>query len=46
MSEKLSKATVVDVVSLEEEQMVARIQFQTGVGDLSLESKDNRPAAK
>ncbi|HSO40963.1 MAG TPA: DUF4139 domain-containing protein [Labilithrix sp.] len=45
ISEKLSKATV-DVVSLQEKQMVARIQFQTGVGDLSLESKDNRAAAK
>ncbi len=45
ISEKLSKATV-DVVSLQEKQMVARIQFQTGVGDLSLESKDNRAATK
>ena len=45
VSEKLSRATV-DVVSLQEKQMVARIQFQTGVGDLSLESKDNRAAAK
>lgn len=36
VSEKLSKATV-DVVSLQEKQMVARIQFQTGVGDLSLD---------
>src|SRR6185503_18813196 len=39
VSEKLSKATV-DVVSLQEKQMVARIQFQTGVGDLSLEARD------
>ncbi len=45
VSEKISKATV-DVVSLQEKQMVARIQFQTGVGDLSLESKDNATAAK
>ena len=45
VSEKLSKATV-DVVSLQEKQMVARIRFQTGVGDLSLEGKDNRAAAK
>ena len=45
VSEKLSKATV-DVVSLQEKQMVARIQFQTGVGDLSLESKENATAAK
>ena len=39
ISEKLSKATV-DVVSLQEKQMVARIQFQTGVGDLTLEPRD------
>jgi len=39
VSEKLSKATV-DVVSLQEKQMVARVQFQTGIGDLSLEPKD------
>ncbi len=45
IGEKLSRATV-DVVSLQEKQMVARIQFQTGVGDLSLESKDNTAAAK
>lgn len=41
VSEKLSKATV-DVVSLQEKQMVARIQFQTGVGDLTLEAKDGK----
>jgi outer membrane protein OmpA-like peptidoglycan-associated protein len=41
ISEKLSKATV-DVVGLQEKQMVARIQFQTGVGDLSLEPADAR----
>jgi hypothetical protein len=45
VSEKLSKATV-EVVSLQEKQMVARIQFQTGVGDLSLEAKENATAAK
>lgn len=39
VSEKLSKATV-DVVGLQEKQMVARVQFQAGVGDLSLEAKD------
>jgi hypothetical protein len=45
VSEKLSKATV-DVVTLQEKQMVARIQFQTGVGDLTLESRDDKaPAA-
>jgi uncharacterized coiled-coil DUF342 family protein len=41
ISEKLSKATV-DVVALQEKQMVARIQFQAGVGDLTLESKDGK----
>ncbi|HEY8079993.1 MAG TPA: DUF4139 domain-containing protein [Labilithrix sp.] len=42
MSEKLSKATV-DVVTLQEKQMVARIAFQNGVGDLTL---DADPKAK
>jgi hypothetical protein len=36
ISEKLSQATV-DVVALQEKQMVARVSFQTGVGDLTLE---------
>jgi hypothetical protein len=46
VSEKLSKATV-DVVSLQEKQMVARISFQTGVGDLTLDGKqDSVTAAK
>jgi hypothetical protein len=44
VSEKLSKATV-DVVSLQEKQMVARISFQTGVGDLSLEPKEAKDSA-
>jgi outer membrane protein OmpA-like peptidoglycan-associated protein len=44
VSEKLSKATV-DVVALQEKQMVARIQFQTGVGDLTLEGKDDKATA-
>ena len=44
VSEKLSKATV-DVVSLQEKQMVARISFQTGVGDLTLEAKDDKATA-
>jgi hypothetical protein len=35
-SEKLSKATV-DVVVLQEKLMVARVQFQAGVADLTLE---------
>ncbi|MBX3189933.1 MAG: DUF4139 domain-containing protein [Labilithrix sp.] len=39
VSDKLSKATV-DVVALQEKHMVARVQFQAGVGDLSLEPKD------
>ena len=44
VSEKLSKATV-DVVGLQEKQMVARIQFQTSVGDLSLEPKEDKATA-
>jgi hypothetical protein len=37
VSEKLSQATV-NVVTLQEKLMVARVQFQSGVADLSLES--------
>ncbi len=44
VSEKLSKATV-DVVSLQERAMVARISFQTGVGDLTLDAKDDKATA-
>jgi len=44
VSEKLSKATV-DVVSLQEKAMVARISFQTGVGDLTLDAKDDKATA-
>ena len=44
ISEKLSKATV-DVVSLQEKAMVARISFQTGVGDLTLDAKDDKATA-
>ncbi len=36
MSDKLSKGTI-DVVSLEEKRMLARIKFQDGVADLTLE---------
>ena len=36
VSDKLSKATI-DVVSLEEKLMLARIKFQDGVADLSLD---------
>ena len=45
ISEKLSKATV-DVVTLQEKQMVAKVAFQTGVGDLTLEDKNKATAAK
>jgi hypothetical protein len=43
MSEKLSKSTV-EVVALQEKLMVARVQFQNGVADLSLEKSDTREA--
>ena len=36
VSEKLSKATV-DVVTLQEKQMLARVELQTGIAELSLE---------
>ena len=38
MSEKLSTSTV-DVVGLQEKLMVAKVEFQTGVSDLSLEER-------
>jgi uncharacterized coiled-coil DUF342 family protein len=38
VSDKLSKATI-DLVALQEKLMVARIKFQDGVADLSLEKK-------
>ena len=46
VSEKLSKATV-DVVTLQEKQMVARVAFQNGVGDLTLDpdAKDGKNKA-
>jgi hypothetical protein len=44
ISEKLSKATV-DVVGLQEKLMVARVQFQSGVADLTLEQKDSKAIA-
>lgn len=44
ISEKLSKSTV-DVVALQEKLMVARVQFQTGVADLTLDKGDTREAA-
>ncbi len=36
VSDKLSKATI-DIVALEEQRMLARVHFQDGVADLSLE---------
>ncbi len=46
MSEKLSKATV-DVVGLQEKLMVAKVEFQTGVSDLTLQERvaatDSKP---
>jgi hypothetical protein len=49
VSDKLSKATI-DLVALQEKLMVARIRFQDGVADLSLEKKpepaDAKPAAQ
>jgi hypothetical protein len=45
VSDKLSKATI-DLVSLQERAMVARIKFQDGVADLSLEKKSDAPPAK
>jgi len=43
VSEKLSKATV-DLVGVQEKLMVARIRFQDGVAELSLEKKPDEPA--
>ena len=43
VSDKLSKATI-DVVSEEEKLMLARIRFQDGVADLSLEKKTGEGA--
>src|SRR6185312_11154526 len=43
VSDKLSKATI-DLVALQEKLMVARIKFQDGVADLTLE-KSAEPSA-
>ncbi len=43
VSDRLSKATI-DLVGLQEKLMVARIKFQDGVADLSLEKKSQPPA--
>jgi hypothetical protein len=45
VSDKLSKATI-DVVALEEKLMLARIKFQDGVADLSLETDAATGATK
>ena len=44
MSEKLSKATV-EVVDLQEKLMVARIDFQTKIAELTLETDDSKKIA-
>jgi hypothetical protein len=41
ISDRLSKSTI-DVVTLQEQLMVARVHFQDGVADLSLEKKDDK----
>jgi hypothetical protein len=43
VSDKLSKATI-DLVALQEQLMVARIKFQDGVADLSLEKSEEKKA--
>jgi hypothetical protein len=43
VSDRLSKATI-DVVSLEEKLMLARIKFEDAVADLSLQPSSDRPA--
>jgi outer membrane protein OmpA-like peptidoglycan-associated protein len=44
ISDKLSKATI-DIVALEEKRMVARVHFQDGVADLTLEKPEEKTAA-
>jgi hypothetical protein len=41
ISDRLSKSTI-DVVTFQEQLMVARVHFQDGVADLSLEKKDDK----
>ena len=43
ISEKMSRATV-DLVALQEKLMVARVQFQSGVADLTLDRPDAKAA--
>lgn len=44
VSDRLSKATI-DLVALQEKMMVARIRFQDGVAELSLDKDEPAPAA-
>lgn len=44
VSDKLSKATI-DLVALQEQLMVARIKFQDGIADLSLEKSEEPKAS-
>jgi len=43
VSDKLSKATI-NLVAQQEKLMVARVKFQDGVADLTLEKKDDKPS--
>jgi hypothetical protein len=43
VSDRLSKATI-DLVAYQEKLMVARIKFQDGVADLSLEKSEEKKA--
>ena len=43
VSEQMSKSTV-DLVALQEKLMVARVQFQSGVADLTLEKPNAKDA--
>lgn len=43
ITDRLSKATI-DVVNYQEQLMVARVHFQDGVADLTLEKKDDKKA--
>ncbi len=45
VSDKLSKSTI-DLVALQEKLMVARIKFQDGVADLSLEKSEEKKIAE
>ena len=45
VSDKLSKSTI-DLVALQEKLMVARIKFQDGVADLSLEKSEDKKIAE